>query len=416
MRYVWLLCVLSGALAWGQAAPVPPPPQAGQAAPAPGAKPQPAGGDVAASVPATAAVITIDGVCTPKPKPAAAKGATVKPTADTKTTSPKSDAPCKTVITKAEFEKLVNSLAPNATPQQKKQLANLLPRYLAMSNEAKKEGLDKTDSYKETVKFVEMQVLSNQLQHKVQEDAGKIGPGDIESYYLTHKDSFEQYNVDRIYIPRTKQSAAAAKDEDDKDKDKDKDEKLTDEQKKAKEDAEKAKSEENEQAMTKLADDLRARAAAGEDIVKLQKEAFEAAGMKIESPTVNLPNIRRTALPPGHAAIFDLKPGEVSQVISDSGGHYIYKMNSVNEMTLDQATNEITGKLKSDRVKEEMDKLNNSFKVEKNEAYFGPDTGPIPPPRGPRPGPGMRPGMQPPGAAVQPQSAPPAQPPAAQPN
>jgi hypothetical protein len=412
MRNVWLLCVLSGTLAWGQATPAAPPPQAGQAAPAMGAPPHPTGqGDASAAVPATAAVITIDGVCAPKPKPAAAKGATVKPTADLKTTAPKSDAPCKTVVTKATFEKLVNSLAPNATPQQKKQLANLLPRYMAMSNEAKKEGLDKTDSYKETLKFVQMQILSNQLQHKVQEDAGKIGPGDIESYYLTHKEAFEQYNVDRIYVPRTKQGAAAGKDDD-----KDKDEKQTDEEKKAKEAADKAKAEENEQAMTKMADDLRARAAAGEDIVKLQKEAFEAAGMKIESPTVNLPNIRRTALPPGHAAIFELKPGEVSQVISDSGGHYIYKMNSVTEMTLDQATNEITGKLKSDRVKDEMDRLNNSFKVEKNEAYFGPDTGPIPPPRGPRPGPGMRPGMQPPGAAAPPQNPPPAQMPAAQPN
>jgi hypothetical protein len=418
MRNIWLLCVLLGTLAWGQAAP--PPAQPGQAAPAMGMRPQPSGeaDSAAASVPATAAVITIDGVCTPKPKPAAAKGATVKPMAD-KTTPTKSDAPCKTVITKAEFEKLVGSLAPNASPQQKKQLANLLPRYLAMSNQAKKDGLDKTDAYKETLKFAQMQILSSQLQRKIQEDAGKVGPGDIDSYYLTHKDAFEQYNVDRIYVPRTKQGAAAAgkddDDKDDKDKDKDKDEKLTDDQKKAKEAADKAKAEENEQAMTKLADYLRTRAAAGEDIVKLQKEAFEAAGMKIESPTVNLPNIRRTALPPGHAAIFDLKPGEVSQVISDSGGHYIYKMNSVTEMTLDQATNEITGKLKADRMKEEMDKVNSSFKVEKNEAYFGPDTGPMPP-RGPRPGPGMRPGMQGPGAAQPPTAPPAAQTPAPEPN
>ena len=61
--------------------------------------------------------------------------------------------------------------------------------------------------------------------------------------------------------------------------------------------------------MTKLADTLRARAAAGEDFMKLQKEAFETAGMKIESPTVNLPTIRRTGLPPAHAAVFDLKIG-----------------------------------------------------------------------------------------------------------
>ena len=277
-----------------------------------------------------------------------------------------------------------------------------------MSNEAKKEGMDKTESYKETVKFLQMRVLTDQLQRKIQDDAAKIPPEDIEKYYKDHADTFEQFNVDRLFVPRTKQSEAEAKE------DNDKDEKLTDEEKKAKEAAEKAKTEEGEQNMTKLAEDLRARAAAGEDIVKLQKEAFDAAGMKIESPTVNLPNVRRTGLPPGHVAVFDLKPGDVSQVISDSGGHYIYKINSKTEMTLDQATNEITGKMKNDRVRERMEKLNNSFKAETNEAYFGPGgAGPMPPPRGPRP----RPGMPPAGPAPQPQAQPPAaQPPAAKPN
>jgi hypothetical protein len=164
--------------------------------------------------------------------------------------------------------------------------------------------------------------------------------------------------------------------------------------------------------MTKLAETLRARAAAGEDIVKLQKEAFEAAGMKIESPTVNLPNIRRTGLPQGHAAVFDLKPGEVSQVISDSGGHYIYKLNSKDHVSLEQATNEIHNKLQNDRTREMLDKLNNSFKVETNEAYFGPGgVGAAPPPRLPRPR--SMPQTVPPG---QPQTPPPAQPPAAKPN
>ena len=124
--------------------------------------------------------------------------------------------------------------------------------------------------------------------------------------------------------------------------------------------------------MTKLAESLRARAAAGEDIAKLQKEAFDAAGMKIESPTVNLPNVRRTGLPPAHAAVFELKPGEVSQVISDSGGHYIYKVNSKDHMTLDQAKNEIHSKLQNERTREMMEKVNNSFKVETNEAVLWP--------------------------------------------
>jgi hypothetical protein len=395
MRKSWLLCVLLGTLAWGQAAPsAPPPPQLGQAPMANENKPPV---DTSAAVPAEAAVLTIDGVCPPQPKTSAAKGATAKPAstaakdADAKTSA----SGCKTIITKAEFEKLVGALAPNPTPQQKKQLAGVLPRVIAMSTAAKKEGLDKTAQYDETVKFVKMQVLTNQLQRKIQEQASDIKPEEIEKYYRDHPEMFDQYNVDRIFVPRTKQVDAEAKEEDEKD------EKLTDEQKKAKEAAEKAKTDEAEQAMTKLADDLRTRAAAGEEMGKLQKEAFDAAGMKIESPTVNLPNVRRTGLPPAHAAIFDLKQGEVSQVISDAGGHYIYKMNSKTEMPLDQAKNEIHGKMQNDRMREKMDSLNNSFKVETNEAYFGPGgVGPTPPPRMPRPRPGMPPSAQPgPGSA-----------------
>ena len=166
-----------------------------------------------------------------------------------------------------------------------------------------------------------MQVLSNELQRKIQKQAADIPDAEVEKYYKEHPESFEHYNVDRIFVPRTKQGDTEAKEED-------KDEKLTDDEKKSKEAAEKTKADEAEQAMTKLAEDLRTRAATGEDFAKLQKEAFDAAGMKIESPTVNLPNVRRTGLPPAHAAVFDLKPGEVSQVISDSGGHYIYKVNS----------------------------------------------------------------------------------------
>jgi len=361
----------------------------------PGPQAPAAAPDTSASVPPTAAVITVNGVC-----PAAPKTAAVKDASD-KTTAPKASATdCKTVITKAQFEKLAGAIAPNTTPQQKKQLASVLPRLMAMSNEAKKQGLDKTPQFDETVKFVKMQVLTNQLQRKIQEQAANIPDADIEKYYKENPQAYEQYNVDRLFVPRTKQGESEAKEEDEQ-----KDEKLTDEQKKAKEAAEKAKADEAEQAMTKLAADLRTRAASGEDISKLQKEAFDAAGMKIESPTVNLPSVRRTGLPAGHAAAFDLKQGEVSQVISDSGGHYIYKLNSKTQMSLDQAKNEIHGRLQNDRMRERMEKLNNSFKVETNEAYFGPGgAGPMPPPRLPRPG------TRPPGAgAPPPPAAPPAQ-------
>src|SRR6201993_965451 len=368
MRMSSLVCVLLGTLALGQAA---------QSAPPASQSPnQPAPSDTSASVPADAPVLTITGVCAEKPA---------------------ATADCKTIITKAEFEKLANALAPNASLQQKKQLASVLPRLMAMANQAKERGMDHTEQYTQTLEYVKMQVLSNQLQRKLQDEAADISDADIEKYYKDNPDSFEKFNLDRIFVPRTKQVEAEATEDDDKDQ------KLTAEQKKAKEDAEKAKAQKNEEAMTKLADSLRARAAAGEDIAKLQKEAFDAGGMKIESPTVILPSVRRNGLPQTHVVVFDLKPGEVSQVISDAGGHYIYKMNRKSTMPLDQAKNEIRGKIQNDRMRETMDKLNASFSSVSNEAYFGPGgAGPMPPPRMPRPRPGT------------PGTAPAAQPPAGQ--
>lgn len=407
MRKRWLMCVCLGTLAWAQAVPATP------------ARPQtePASPDPSAAVPPTAAVITVKGVCPAQPKAAAGAGTTAKPTRAAQSTAGKSStADCKTVITKAEFEKLASHLAPNITPQMKKQLAGLLPQWIAMSNEAKKRGLDKTPQFEDRVKVLKMQILSQELRQKVQDDAGKIPPDEIEKYYKEHADSYQQINADRLFVPRTKQGEPEAKQEADKD------EKLSEEAQKAKQAEEKAKAEEDEQAMSKLADSLRGRAAAGEDFVKLQKEAFDAAGMKIESPTVNLPNIRRNAVPPAQAAVFDLKAGEVSPVIKDAGGYYIYKVNNKSGIPLDEATNEIRSKLQNDRLRQKMDELTSSFKVETNEAYFGPPA----PNAGGRPGPGRMPTVPsnqsprngPPGAAspANPPQTPPAQPPAAQPN
>ncbi len=422
MRKSWSMCVLLGALAWGQATPptqqTTPAPAGNAAAPrAPGPPQAPAAPvDNSAAVPPDAPVLTIKGVCPPAPKTAASKAAAGKegtPAAKAPAASKTSAADCKTVITKAEFEKIANGLSPNMTPQLKHQLSTVLPRLMAMSQEAEKKGLDKTPRYKELMNFAKMQILTQELQKSITEEASKVPEKDIADYYQKNPEAYEQYNLDRLFVPRMKQPAA---EENDKDGDKDKDEKLTEEQQKAKAAEDKEKEQQGEQDMTKLAETLQARAAAGEDFAKLQKEAFEAAGMKIDSPTVNLPKIRRTGLPSGHAAVFDLKPGQVSQVINDSGGHYIYKVVSREQLPLAQVKDEIRTTLQNQRTRDAMDKYQNAFQVETNQNYFGaagasPMRPGMPPPRGPQ-----RPGMAPSPATPAPQAQPPAQPPAQKPD
>jgi hypothetical protein len=393
MRKSWLLCVLLGTMAWGQAQPEGAPAGPGQAPNAAG-QTAPAPPEVSEST----VVLTIYGVC-----PATSTAAPSK-TGATKTaaSAAKKPADCKTTMTRAQFEKIASGLSPNITPQLKRQLASALPKFMAMSEAAKAQGLDKTPQYLETLKVAKMQILTTQLQRAVQEQADKVPDKEIEKYYKDNPEAFEQYSLDRLFVPRYKQETPEKNTDE---------EKLTEEQQKAKEAADKAKQEQGEQDLKKLAATLRERAAAGEDFTKLQKEAFEAANMKMDSPTVNLPKVRRTGLPPAHVAVFDLKVGEISQVITDNGGNYVYKVVSKEVLPLDdQVKTEIHNKLKSERMKEMMDKYTNSYHADTNEAYFGP-----PAPMGP--GGRMPPRHMPvpPSPQAQPQSAPPAANPSAQP-
>jgi hypothetical protein len=402
MRKSWLLCVLLSTIAWGQAPP-------GAAAPtpmAPNAAPQAAPAP-APEVPEDAVVMTITGVCPATSMAAAHKTAAAEDAkaAPVKTAAPKKPADCKTVLTRRDFEKIASGLSPNITPQLKRQLGQKLPQFMAMSEAAKKKGLDKTEAYKQTLKVAQMQILTQQLQKSVQEEADKVTPGEEKAYYEKNKEAYDQFSVDRLFVPRNKQEAPDKADDDAK---------LTDEQQKAKEAADKAKQDEGEQELTKLADTLRERASKGDDITTLQKEAFTAAGMKMDSPTVNLPKVRRTGLPPAHAEVFDLKVGEVSKVITDNGGHYIYKVVSRETLPFDQVTQEIHNTLKNQRVKDMMEKYTNSYHVDENEAYFGPPGPPSPmgrPGARPMPMPGQgRPNGAAPGQAGPAPQAPPAKP------
>ena len=278
MRKSWLVCVLLGTLAWGQAEPAAPA-AAGQAIPAPGnstvmppkepAKEAAKAGAPAAEISMSAVVITVKGVSCPEFMPAAASaaaaGKTATPTAAGKTAAAaKKPANCE--ITRAEFEKLAKALQQGATPlnaQQKRTLANQLPSAISMSEAAKKQGLDKSEGYKETLKFVRMRILAQRMQDSVRDDAEKVPQEKIEAYYKENPEAYEQFSLDRLFIPKNKQPSAEDKEEA---KEEAKEEKVTEEQQKAREAAEKAKQEKGEQEMTALADSLRARAASGEDV------------------------------------------------------------------------------------------------------------------------------------------------------
>jgi parvulin-like peptidyl-prolyl isomerase len=92
-------------------------------------------------------------------------------------------------------------------------------------------------------------------------------------------------------------------------------------------------------------------------------------------------NVRRTTLPPAHGAVLDLKPGEVSELISDPSGHYIYKLVSkqTQPFSQDSVKQEIRNTLSAQRYRESMQPFQ-AGNAELNDAYFGPSRNPARPP------------------------------------
>jgi hypothetical protein len=333
MVYRGLVCLLFGALAWGQA---------GTSAQAPEKQGAPAatassteGTPAEPNVPPDTVVITLNGVC-----PGSA--------------SAQKDSNCKTTLTRAEFEKVVNAVQPDGMPAfARKQFANRYAMGLVMANKAEQMGLDKGDRFDTLMKLARMQVLNQELGQTLQEKAGQVSDQELQDYYDKNQSNYEEASLQRLFVPKRKTYPTP----------KDSKEQLTAEQS-AKRDAE------GEAAMKTEAEALRKRAVAGEDIYKLQEEAFKFAGLTAKPPSSSMGKVRRTALPPGHAAVFDLKPNSVSEVLSDQTGYYVYKMGEKDALPLDKVKTEIHNTIRSQRMQQDMQSIQQAATPELNETYF----------------------------------------------
>jgi PPIC-type PPIASE domain len=286
----------------------------------------PAATDIAADAP----VLTVKGLCAPV----------------TTTRAERTQSVCQTVVTRAQFEKLFDALRPGMDVESKRHLAKAYPQFLVLAHEAEQRGLDKQPRFEERLDFARLQILSQELMRQVQEEAVQVPAGDVEDYYRKNIAEFEVASFERIVIPvRTQLPQPVA-----------------------------AQGNAAEDVMTKEAELLRIRAAAGEDFSKLQTQAYAAAGVSGDNaPNPKMDKIRRRSLPPAHASVFDLRLNEVSPVLNDPTGHYIYKLDWKGTESLDTVRNEISNTLRGQRVRKMMESLEQPYTIEVNEAYFGAD-------------------------------------------
>lgn len=324
-RYV-LPCLLIGMLAWGQAT------KSRSSPPAMAGSSQPAAATNAGIGP-DVAVITVTGLC---------EGS--HPGSDSKN--------CVTVITRAQFEKLVADIQPNMSLATQRQFATRYSETLILAQKAHEMGMDRGQEFEEHMEIARVSILSEALSDALRQKA-QISEKEIEDYYHEHFAQYEEANLQRLFIPRVQQMGSPK-------------EKLTEEQ-------QKARKEESENTMKAEAEKLRARAVAGENFNRLQDEAFDLAGIHTGNSNANLGEMRRSQMPPNQAFVMDLKPGEVSSIITDLSGFVIYRVDSKTTEPLSQVQDDIRDILVGQRVQEQLKSLLEAASPILNDRYFGPE-------------------------------------------
>jgi len=293
-------------------------------------------------VPQDAVIITIEGLCD---HPAGTK----KPST------------CKTTFTRAEFEKIVDALKPHAPQAARRMLAMSHSQALIKEQKAREMGLDKLPDFANRLEVNNLLISHEALDDaQAKQEWDNVSDKEIEEYYQKNPAEFVAVDAERVFIPW-----------------------FEPDENKSLPPAEKEKRDlEWKRKLKDEADSLHARAVAGEDFLVLQKEAykFTNVGTEVSRQTILLPRTRAFMLDSALMPMMALQAGQVSAVLPEDNGYYIFKATKRVSLPLDERTKrEIRGKFRDQRVekdKADLKKLAEASAI-LNESYFGPP----PPPR-----------------------------------
>jgi hypothetical protein len=211
------------------------------------------------------------------------------------------------------------------------------------------------------LQFTRMQVMASSLYRRVEKLAEDVQESELSSYYAEHSAAFTQGEIQRIVLLKANASGSPV----------------------------------DLVTLKSKAEELRARAAKGEDFEALQKEA--AALNSGSSPSwAKTATVHRGGLPPAEAGVFDLKPGEVTPVVDASGAFEILKLLSLKPIPLDSVRAELKTALTNGHLQLLMKDATKDVKASFDLAYLSLPSAPelflTPSLRSPNPAAGTGPG------------------------
>ncbi len=154
--------------------------------------------------------------------------------------------------------------------------------------------MERDPRFAEVMRLARMRAMGDMYEALEQEKARRFLRKQIQAYYKNNTDKFEELTLRRVTLPRFNQAN------------------LKDEAFAAK--------------ARKVANEMHDRMVKGEDLDKLQKEAFDALGLK-DPPGTKMGPVRRGLYAPDQEKqLFALKPGEVTASFEQASAIIIFKL------------------------------------------------------------------------------------------
>ena len=292
-----------------------------------GVQPSPANDATQAkSLDPAAPVITISGIC------------------EKSSASEENPKPCKTVVTREEFERLTAALAASGhavLPNARQQMAQTYVDLLAYEQAARSSGLESSPAFQDLMQLVRLRTLFEVYRYNLQARFGAPSREDIDQYYQQNPSEFIEIKLRRFMVPR-KNPAAADQNE-------------------------------YEKRSLAVANDMHQRAAKGDDFDQLQREAYARLGLP-GPPGTDMGNRRKASLLPDYRdEIFSLDSGQISKMEQEAFSYVIYKIESKRLLSEEAVREEISQKIARERMDKALKEITSGIQPEFNQQYFSPE-------------------------------------------
>lgn len=224
-------------------------------------------------------------------------------------------------------------------------------QFRGLSMLGERDKLDQTPEFQSQLKFLRTELLARLAIEHLNQASQNVSDADIKTYYAAHQAEMVQAKVKGILVslnPAQKPATApagtpgggpaAAKS-------------RTDEEAKAR------------------ADELRKQIVGGADFATVAKANSDHQGSAEKGGDFG--TIRKSMLPANlDKIVFSLKPKEVSEPVKEGTGYYIFQVDEIKPVTMDEATATIRNKISQERMNASIETVKKEFPVVLNEAYF----------------------------------------------